>query len=242
MNQFRVTSFNFLPPIIKNLMIINVIVYFMVYTKITNEVFGFDLIEVGALYFWRNDNFQIWQLITHLFLHKNFSHLFGNMFTLWMFGSLLENTWGKKRFLNFYILTGLGSAIIYLLFKEIQYQYFGSQFSMEAIEHLYSIQPGYVPTDPNYFKMFAIYMTSAIGASGVTYGIKMGVALIFPNLMIIFPIPMKMKYLMFAWIILEASSEIFGTTQGISHIGHLSGILFAYLIIKYWRKQGQYLY
>lgn len=241
MSQFRPLPFNILPPVIKNLMIINLIIYFIISTNITNELFGFDVIDDGALYFWRNDKFKIWQIVTHLFIHGSLMHVVGNMFTLWLFGSMLENRWGSKRFLNFYLLTGIGASIVYLLVKEIQFNWYASQIPADILNQFANIPAGNVPIDKTYLKSFMILYGSAIGASGATYGIKMAFALVFPNLMLFFPIPMKMKYYMFAWIIFEATSEILGTSEGISHIGHLSGILISYLIIQYWRKNN-YLY
>src|SRR4028118_299696 len=119
MTEFRPTSFQILPVVIKNLLIINVLVF------LAQKTLGASgLISMGDLFGLHHVNsplFQPWQIITHLFMHGDFMHLFGNMFALWMFGARLENLWGPKRFLTFYFLCGIGAALIQL--ASLWYQY-----------------------------------------------------------------------------------------------------------------------
>ena len=117
--MFRPTSFSQLPEIIKNLLIINGLLFF---ATITLDNFGIDLNKLLALHQFQSPNFRPHQLITHFFMHGDFTHLFFNMFAIWMFGKTLENIWGAKRFLTFYIITALGAAAIHIFV--IQYQIF----------------------------------------------------------------------------------------------------------------------
>ena len=115
MTEFRPSRFEILPPIIKNLLIINGL-FFLAQNTITGPTVSFSFENIFALHAWQSPLFKPWQLVTHMFLHGNFGHILGNMFGLWMFGSVLENLWGSKRFLTFYLVCGLGAALIHLLF------------------------------------------------------------------------------------------------------------------------------
>ena len=115
MTEFRPSRFEILPPIIKNLLIINGL-FFLAQNTISGPTVSFSFENIFALHAWQSPLFKPWQLVTHMFLHGNFGHILGNMFGLWMFGSVLENLWGSKRFLTFYLVCGLGAALIHLLF------------------------------------------------------------------------------------------------------------------------------
>ncbi|MBL0881783.1 MAG: rhomboid family intramembrane serine protease [Chitinophagaceae bacterium] len=116
MTEFRPSRFEILPIIVKNLLIINGLFYLAQVTFSKGAVPMFSFEDTLALHAWQSDLFKPWQLITHMFLHGDFYHILGNMFALWMFGSILENVWGAKRFLTFYLICGLGAALIHLLF------------------------------------------------------------------------------------------------------------------------------
>jgi membrane associated rhomboid family serine protease len=115
MTEFRPSRFEILPPVIKNLLIINGL-FFLAQNTLGGATSSFSFEETLALHAWQSSLFKPWQLVTHMFLHGDFGHIFGNMFALWMFGSVLENLWGSKRFLTFYLVCGLGAAFIHLLF------------------------------------------------------------------------------------------------------------------------------
>lgn len=115
MTEFRPSRFEILPTVVKNLLIINGLIF------LAQNTFGghgseFSFENIFALHAWQSSLFRPWQLITHMFLHGDFGHIFGNMLALWMFGSVLENLWGPKRFLTFFIVCGLGAALMHLLF------------------------------------------------------------------------------------------------------------------------------
>jgi membrane associated rhomboid family serine protease len=115
MTEFRPSRFEILPTIVKNLLIINGLV-FLAQNTFKGPSVPFSIEDVFALHAWQSNLFKPWQLLTHMFLHGDLGHIFGNMFALWMFGSVLENLWGSKRFLTFYLVCGLGAALIHLLF------------------------------------------------------------------------------------------------------------------------------
>jgi len=119
MTQFRPTRFEVLPTIIKNLLIINGLM-FLAQNTFAGPTSSFSFEDYFALHAWQSDLYKPWQLITHMFLHGDFSHILGNMFALWMFGSILENVWGPKRFLLFYMLCGVGAAVIHLAILSYQ--------------------------------------------------------------------------------------------------------------------------
>ncbi len=118
--QYRPQSFNILPPVVKNLLIINGLFYLA--TLVFGTQFGLDLTDKLGLHYFAASDFQPYQLITYMFMHGSFMHLFFNMFALWMFGNTLENYWGPKRFLTYYLITGVGAAICHytILYFQIQ--------------------------------------------------------------------------------------------------------------------------
>ena len=134
MTDFRPGGFQQLPIIVKNLLIINVLV-FLLATVLESR--GVNLDNYLALYYWQSPHFRWWQLFTHMFMHANLMHIAFNMFSLWMFGRILENFWGPQRFLLFYIICGVGAAICYTLVLTFQYQSFYNDFLA------YQQHPGY---------------------------------------------------------------------------------------------------
>ena len=127
MNEFRPGRFEVLPPVIKNLLIINVLIFIAQNTVV--KQFNFPIDNLFALHTWKSTLFQPWQVVTHMFLHGGIAHIFGNMFALWMFGAVLENLWGPKRFLTFYIICGLGAALLHLLFLNYEIGQLTSQYA-----------------------------------------------------------------------------------------------------------------
>lgn len=134
MTQFRPSRFEILPVIVKNLLIINGL-FFLAKFAFSGPDAPIQLESLFALHAWQSSLFRPWQLITHMFLHGDFAHIFGNMFALWMFGSVLENVWGSRKFLTFYLVCGLGAALIHLLF--LSYEFLPM---MKAYEQLYNRQ------------------------------------------------------------------------------------------------------
>lgn len=199
-----------IPPITRYLIIANVAVFFICQLFEPVEKF---LIDEGALYpvFYNNYgslhfnlDFKLWQLVTYMFLHADFSHIFFNMFSLWMFGRIIEQTLGTKRFLAFYFISGIGAGLCQIIM-----QIFTANL-------------------PN---------AATIGASGACYGILLAFGLLYPNqkiYLIIPPIPIKAKWFVIGYAILEAYLA-FNTDSNIAHFAHLGGMLFGLLCLYNWR-------
>ncbi|MES2372010.1 MAG: rhomboid family intramembrane serine protease [Bacteroidota bacterium] len=134
MTEFRPSRFEILPTIVKNLLIINGLVFLAQNTLGQGSSFSID--DTFALHAWQSNLFRPWQLITHLFMHGGFSHIFFNMLALWMFGAVLENVWGSKRFLTFYLICGLGAALIHLLFLNWEFAPVMNDYAALAKEHM----------------------------------------------------------------------------------------------------------
>jgi len=239
--SFRPQSFSILPPVIKNLLIINGILFLIKFTGISSEI-GFDIEEQFSLFHWRSSHFKPWQIVTHMFMHANFMHLLYNMFALWMFGNTIENLWGSKRFLNFYLITGIGASILYLFTKEIQLQMIIDTISPEMLEQACNLPFRQNFVDPTLAQFGNIINTPMVGASGAVYAILMAYGLMFPNsiIHIYFVLPVKMKYFIMAMVLFSIYGETVGN-DNIAHLAHLSGMLIAYILIKYWKKNN-YLY
>ena len=186
----RPSSFSQLPEIVKNLLIINGLFFL---ATISLESYGINFTKWFALHQFQSQDFMPHQLITHMFMHGSPSHLLFNMFALWMFGKTLENVWGAKRFLIYYMITGLGAAFIYILF--IQYQIYG--IANEFPDFLEAAKNGrYNTGNVNSLRLTQLVTLPMVGASGAVYGLLLAFGMLFPNtlLYIYFAIPVKAKY------------------------------------------------
>jgi membrane associated rhomboid family serine protease len=219
-----------MPPVVKNLLIINIIFFIATYAlaKFIN------LQGLLSAYYFNSPFFKPWQIITYMFMHASLGHIFFNMFALVSFGPMLEYTLGSKNFFNYYFITGIGGYVLYTL--------------IQAIE-VHSITGGFTIAHPQYMEAYEIYGARAqelrdiyrgalLGASGAVFGILVGFAMLFPNLemMIMFiPVPIKAKYVVIGYIALELFTGV-GRFAGdnTAHFAHLGGALFGFLLIKLW--------
>ena len=208
------------PTAVRNIILINALVMVMIFL---NEDF---MIRTFALFYPTSWFFKPWQCVTHMFMHGGFWHLFFNMYTLFIFGSVLERVWGAKKFLLFYFLTGLGAALVHTGVEWLEMQHWmtdaagGSQAAAQAIHNL--------------------KMTPTVGASGAIYGVLMGYAMLYPDsvLTLIFPpISMKAKWFVLIFGAIELLTGITGTGGGIAHFAHLGGLIFGFLLILFWKKR-----
>ena len=179
---YRPSGFSFLPPVVKNLLIINGLAFF---ATIVFGRMGFDVIGLFGLYLPTSDLFKPFQLVTHLFLHdtSGLGHILGNMFALWMFGTPLENRWGSQRFLLYYFVTGFGAAALHLGVNYWEYvQAFNLHAATGSGEALYFLQ--------------SLEMTPTVGASGAVFGLLLGFGMMYPNqqIYLYFLLPIKAKY------------------------------------------------
>jgi len=213
-------GFNAIPPVIKNLIIINVLVW------LAELTFGEGFVSALSLHFYKSPEFGIWQLITYMFLHspQMLTHILFNMFGLWMFGSTLENLWGSKRFILFYFICGIGAALMQMAASAIEMNILMNNLAQGKILQAEFIERGQ-----------DIYNGIALGASGAVMGVFAGFAYTFPNtpLFIMFiPIPIKAKYVMIGLILID----LFGGINpkyggGVAHFAHVGGALIGFILV-----------
>lgn len=209
------------PVAVKNIIIINILVMIMTYL---NETL---MVEKFALFYPTSPFFHWWQPVTHMFMHGGFWHILFNMYTLYIFGSALERVWGPKKFLIFYFVTGIGAAAIHTGVEWIQMQSWITQAAEGSQSALVSIHQ--------------LKMTPTLGASGAIYGVLMGYALLYPDSMLVLffpPIPIKAKWMVLIFAAIELVTGVTGTGGGIAHFAHLGGLIFGFILIRFWKKKG----
>ena len=218
---------NRLPYVTKNLLAINILMFL---ATIVMERQGTNLTSLFGLHFFMASDFAPYQLVTYMFMHGGFSHLFFNMFALYMFGGLLERVWGSNRFLVFYMVCGVGAGLL-----------------QEAVQYITYIQEGWdnvrlVATPMGVYSMedFLNMVFTTVGASGAIYGILLGFAMSFPNeRMFVFPLPfpIKAKFFVLGYAVIELLLGVANTNDGVAHYAHLGGMVFGLVLILYWRKK-----
>ena len=209
-----------MPAAVKNIIIINVIVMLMTSLK---ENFMY---ETFALFYPTSPFFHWWQPVTHMFMHGGFWHLIFNMYTLSIFGSVLERVWGTKKFLLFYFVTGIGAALVHTGVEWLQMQSWLSQAAEGSTAAMTSIH--------------LLKMTPTVGASGAIYGVLMGYAMLYPDAvlsLLIPPISLKAKWFVLIFAAIELFTGVTGTGGSIAHFAHLGGLIFGFLLIWYWKKR-----
>lgn len=215
-------------PIVFNLIIINVLVF-----AAQNMITQFDITEWGSLHYYKSSLFKPHQVVTHMFMHANFSHILFNMFGLWMFGSILERYWGPKKFLVFYLVCGIGAA----LFAEILMPYEIMKTAKGTSEYL--ANPEMLQSIVEFFKE----NNSSLGASGAVMGVLAAFAYLFPNteLYIMFiPIPVKAKYVIPFFVLIDLFGGIYRIKgDNIAHFAHLGGAIIGFLLVLYWNKTNK---
>ena len=222
--QYSPTGFKVLPTVVKNLLIINVLMFLATITLVR---FHIDLTDILGLHFFKASDFRFYQFFTYMFMHANFGHLFFNMFALWMFGNTLENIWGSQRFLLFYLVCGLGAGLCQELVQYIQYT---TQLANYATVNTGS----QIITMSDYLNMM-----TTVGASGAIYGLLLAFGMMFPNsrIYLYFLFPIKAKWFVIGYAVIELLAGLSG--QGnVAHFAHLGGMLFGLLLILYWNKHG----
>ena len=220
--QYSPTGFRVLPTVVKHLLIINAIMFLATFTL---NRFNIDLSDYLGLHFFLAKDFMPHQLFTYMFMHANFEHIFFNMFALWMFGNTLENIWGSKRFLLFYIVCGLGAAICQEVVQFIDFE---------------------MRTDWNGLALLndgmreVLKTWNTVGASGAVYGLLLAFGMLFPNsrIYLYFLFPIKAKWFVIGYAVIELLSGFF-TSGNVAHFAHLGGMLFGLILILIWKKKGK---
>ncbi|TDO05092.1 rhomboid family intramembrane serine protease [Sunxiuqinia elliptica] len=246
MQNYR-PNFGSIPPVVKNLIIINVLMLLATYIM---SMRGVELSRILGLHFFASPQFEPYQVVTHMFMHGGFTHLLFNMFALWMFGRILESVWGPKRFFIYYFVTGLGAAALHTFVNFIEYQSVVSKMTPEQIDLVVqngtSIwMQGKNYTDPLMGKLNVLLNVPTVGASGAVFGVLLGFGMLFPNtqLMLLFPpIPIKAKYFVIGYGLIELYLGLARPGSNVAHFAHLGGMLFGYLLIRYWNKNTNNFY
>lgn len=230
MSQIRMSGFQEIPPVIKNLIIVNALLFFAQTIFQNNPTLRIE--EFLALHDVHSAFFRPHQLITYMFLHANIGHIFWNMLLLWVFGSMLENVWGSKRFLVFYVLSGIGAAVLHLAVLYFEMEPVMAQFRMLPPE-----QQAELIENP----LFRVN-TATLGASGAVFGCMAAFGYLFPNsiLYIYFLFPIKAKWLVIIYIVMELWLGVRNTAgDNIAHWAHLGGGLAGFLLVLYWNRTNR---
>lgn len=264
MSQYQPRGFQVLPVVVKNLLIINGLMFFL---QVVLEARGIDLAASLGLHYWRSPMFKPWQPFTHMFLHGSFMHLFSNMFALWMFGSAMENMWGPRRFLIYYLVCGFGAAVLHSLVLGVQFGALENAFyayqqnptldhylrfirdqglegvgAFSRIGDLWGANPGtdaFVADTNLYIERYITDVTSfpTVGASGAVFGLLFAFGYMFPNMMIYlyFFFPLKAKYFVALYAIFELYAGFRNHPEdNIAHFAHLGGMLVGFLLLRAW--------
>ena len=228
LHNFCSIAMNSMPPITKNLLIINVLCFF---AGIALASHGIDFDKLFGLHFFLASDFRPWQLFTYMFMHGGWQHLFFNMFAVWMFGRIMEQTMGPNRFLFYYLTCGLGAGLAQELVQMAEYWYSG----LGSLEQLV-FPDGSAISITNYLNRW-----NTVGASGAVYGILLSFGVTYPNeRMFIFPlpVPIKAKFFVIGYAVIELLSALSLKGDGVAHMAHLGGMLVGLLLLLYWRRGG----
>ena len=222
-NPLQPSSFKILPEVIKTLIVINGVMFVGIFSF--KQAFGIHLSDYLGLYLPASEYFKPLQLVTHMFLHSESSimHILVNMFMLWMFGAQMENMWGGKRFLTYYLLTGFGAALLHWGVTYIEYWYYAKQLPLEVVDQVIYEGKSILSQGKNYIdergKINLLLHVPTIGASGAVYGVLMAYAMTFPNniIYLYFAIPIKVKYFILGLIAVELFSGLSSAASNIAH-------------------------
>jgi membrane associated rhomboid family serine protease len=230
MTEFRPGGFQMIPPVIKNLIIVNVLVFIAQKVFENNPSFSID--NYFALHDIHSVYFKPHQLITHMFMHGGWDHLLFNMFALWMFGSILENVWGGKRFLTYYILCGLGSAALHLAVLYYENGQLLQEFNSWDI----------LTQQAEGARIYSQVNEATLGASGAIFGCLAAFGYLFPNSLIYlyFFVPIKAKW----FVLIYAGMELFlgvrnSAGDNVAHWAHLGGALVGLILVIYWNRNNR---
>ena len=214
-----------IPIVTKYLLIINIVMFLI--TELVAPM-GIDLTSILGLHFFKASDFHVYQLVTYMFMHGGWMHIIMNMFMLWMFGMVIENVWGPKKFLFYYIVCGIGAGLC----QEV------AQYASYVIQGLDAYQ--FVNAGGSQMPMDAyLNLMTTVGASGAIYAVLLAFGMLFPDermFIIPIPIPIKATWIVVGSVALELFYALGQPGDGVAHVAHLGGMLFGFILIKYWQK------
>ena len=214
-----------IPTITKQLLIINCIAFLA--SQLVPSITSWC-----GLHYWQASQFHIYQLVTYIFMHGGWAHLFFNMFALWMFGAVMERTWGSKRFIIYYLVCGIGAGLLQEISQTFMVYYAISPESMNQFLEISRISPDTLLQQQ-------LNMMTTVGASGSIYGILLAFGMTYPEermFIIPIPFPIKAKWLVIGYAGLEIGLALSNSGDGVAHVAHLGGMLFGFFLIRHWRK------
>lgn len=235
---------NNIPTVTKNLLAINVLMFLAL---LVAEKQGVDLNSMLGLHLFASEGFQPYQLVTYMFMHASVTHLFFNMFALYMFGRTLEYMWGAKRFLVYYLVAGIGAALVQEAIGMVRYHEALDGMSPLDVELVLSrgfdaLREGKNFVNPQLAHLNVVLNSTTVGASGAIYAILLGFGMLFPEeRMFVFPVPfpIKAKYFVMGYVVIELYLGVSGSADGVAHFAHLGGMLFGFILILFWRNKGK---
>jgi membrane associated rhomboid family serine protease len=235
--------FKNMPPVTKNLLILNVIIWLLCALF---PDFGKSMDRNCGLHYFLSPDFKVWQPLSYMFMHANFSHLFMNMFGVLMFGTLIERVFGSKRYLVFYISVGIGAALIQFGVYFAMISYYAAQLPGIDLTELANkgselLANGLNWRDEPLSSLNALINVPIVGASGALFGVLLAFGVLFPNIpmyIMFIPIPIKAKWLVLSYGVIELLLGVTGLQSNVAHFAHLGGMLVAFVLIQYWRHKG----
>lgn len=246
--MFRRSNFGgTIPPVTKNLIIINALLWAV---EMIFPSFAPRMLRVLGLHFMAASDFNPIQVVTYMFLHDPSSplHIFFNMFTLWMFGRTLETVWGSRRFFVFYMICGMGAALVqegvWALTWHHDYVAEIARLNGQTFASAEKfIDSAVAAGEGSWLANIALFKNQilTIGASGAIFGLLLGFAFVFPNMplyLFFIPMPVKAKYMVAGYCVIEFFLGVSGTMGTVAHFAHLGGMLFGLLVLLYWKKKG----
>lgn len=262
MNQYRPSFWNSIPPVVRNLLAINLLLWLadLMLPRILQTTFpNFNLTDILGMHYWASSKFNPLQMLTYMFMHGGLDHIFFNMFAVYMFGITLEQRWGSRRFLFYYLVTGFGAGIIQQLMWSMEYAPLLSAISRAVAEDSgisllpYEVELRRMLSFGNlaaldapallHMKQLIADSPLTIGASGAVFGLLLAFGWLFPEarMMLIFvPVPIKAR----VFVALYAVAELFlgvanFSGDNVAHFAHLGGMIFGWLLILYWKRKGK---
>ena len=233
-----------IPAVTKNLLIINVLFWFATLYMSAKM----DLTGMLGLHYPASKAFRLYQLVTYMFMHASFMHIFFNMFAVYMFGRIIESVWGSKRFFTYYMITGIGAGVVNIIVAYLRIKSIESNLDVETVAMVYRegldiIRQEKQYVDPVLRQLNMLINSTTVGASGAVFGILLAFGMMFPNMplyIIPIPFPIKAKYLVTFYGFIELFAGIANFSfDNIAHFAHLGGMLFGLIMVLYWRKKDR---
>lgn len=238
-NQYRPSGFGYLPVVTKNIIIINVIMYL---ATLALQTQGIDLVRLLGLHYYLAPDFKPHQFVTYIFMHGSFQHILFNMLAVYIFGAALEQVWGPKRYLIFYIVTGLGAALAQYLVLHFEISHTLALVNQELAS------PGLSAADKSDLinqKYEYLNQHVIVGASGSLFGLLGAFGMLFPNteLLLYFLFPIKAKWLVIAYGALELFAGLRNDPMdNVAHFAHIGGLIVGVILVLLWRKDRNHFY